>query len=57
MTSCQRIDRSREGRLWITQVIVPTVMAIGIIKSNPELNNAVKTRWEKVKTGFKMMIS
>lgn len=37
MTTSQKIERSREARLWIGQIIVPAItLATGIIVSNPE---------------------
>lgn len=55
MTPRQRIDRSREGRLWISQVILPVIMTVVTIKSNPNLENWFRGRWTKVKDGFKVM--
>lgn len=56
MTTRQKIDRSREVRLWIGQVIVPTAAAVGMVMSNSEARNWTKAKlWlakEKVKSIF-----
>ena len=45
----KQIDASREARLWITQVIVPTVMTVGMAMSIPEFREAVKTKTSEIK--------
>lgn len=37
----KHIDASREARLWLGQVIVPVITAVLIVKSSPQLSNAV----------------
>lgn len=45
----KQIEASREARLWVTQVIVPTIMTIGMAMTVPEFRDAVKTTTSKIK--------
>ena len=47
MTSRQRIDATREARLWIGQIITP---AVAIIASVPEARHAVARKARDIKT-------
>ena len=48
--SYRQIEASREARLWITQVIVPTLLLAGtVVMVDPELKEAVKTKVKDVK--------
>ena len=48
--SYRQIEASREARLWITQVIVPTLLLAGtVVAVDPELKEAVKTKVKNVK--------
>lgn len=49
MTTNQKIERSREMRLWIGQVIVPAAAAVGVAMSNPEIRKNVMTTYGKAK--------
>ena len=50
----RQIEASREARLWITQVIVPTLMlATTVVMVNPDLKEAVMTKFEDVKGKIK----
>lgn len=49
MTDRQRIDRSREARLWISQVIIPTATVIGTIATIPEVRQAAVIKFKNVK--------
>lgn len=50
MTNYQKIEASREARLWITQVMLPAV-GIGayVLVKDPALREKAKTEIEKVK--------
>ena len=43
----RQIEASREVRLWIGQIIVPTV--VGIMAVSPEAREAVKSKYVQVK--------
>lgn len=45
----KQIDTSREVRLWIGQVIVPTVTGAVLLASNPNVRFWVKSKFEGVK--------
>lgn len=50
----KQIETSREIRLWIGQIIVPTVTAVAtVMYMNPELRNKAKTTFENVKENIK----
>lgn len=53
----KQIEASREARLWIGQVVVPVVIATGILLSNPEVSNWVTRKVQMVKTTVKMLRS
>lgn len=49
----KQIEASREARLWITQVIAPTlVLTTAVVMSNPELKEKVTTKFKEVKAAF-----
>lgn len=46
----RQIEASREARLWITQVIAPTlVLATAVVMANPELKAAAAAKFNDVK--------
>lgn len=49
----KQIEASREARLWITQVIVPTLMTVGMAMTVPEFREAVKTKTSEIKEKFR----
>lgn len=49
----KQIEASREDRLWIGQIIVPTVIGVGMILSNPQARQAMVTKAQNVKKSFK----
>lgn len=50
----RQIETSREVRLWITQVIVPTLaMATATVAMVPELREAAVTKFNEVKNKIK----
>ena len=57
MTKRQRIDASREARLWIGQVLIPAAGLAAVALSNPETREKAKNVWDKgvnkVKSLFK----
>lgn len=49
----RQIEASREARLWITQVIVPTlVLTATVVMANPELKEAAMAKFNKVKANI-----
>ena len=40
----RQIDSSREVRLWIRDVIVPTTVGVAVVMSNPSVRIAVKKK-------------
>lgn len=57
MTKRQKIDASREARLWLGQVIIPAAGMAAVVLTNPETRakakNAVNKGVTKVKSLFK----
>ena len=53
MTKRQRIDASREARLWIGQVIIPAVTGIGVILSMPGVKEKAAEKYRNIKNRFK----
>ena len=50
----KQIEASREIRLWITQVIVPTLlMTTTVVATVPELREAATAKFEEVKNKIK----
>lgn len=49
----KQIEASREARLWIGQIIVPTVIGVGMILSNPQARQAIVTKAQNVKNLLK----
>ena len=50
----KQIEASREARLWITQVIVPTLgMATALVATVPEIREAVTTKAKDVRDKLK----
>lgn len=50
----KQIEMSREARLWIGQVIVPTV--VGIMAVSPEARSAVKKKYVEVKNTIRQKL-
>lgn len=52
--SYKNIERSREIRLWIGQIMVPvTLLTCYIIKNNPQAVNSAKNKFNNVKDNIK----
>lgn len=50
----KQIEASRETRLWITQVIVPTLaMTTAVVATVPEIREAAVAKFEEVKRKIK----
>lgn len=50
----KQIEASREARLWVTQVIVPTlVLGATVVMTNPELKEKATTKLNDVKSMIK----
>ena len=45
----KQIETSREIRLWIGQIIVPTITFAGVAMSIPEVREAVSSKVRKMK--------
>ena len=45
----RQIEASREARLWIGQVIVPTIGVTAAVLSNPEIRQAASAKLESIK--------
>ena len=45
----RQIETSREIRLWVTSIIVPTVTTVGTLMMVPEVRNAVKSKLNEVR--------
>ena len=45
----QQIETSREIRLWVGQIIVPTITLAGMAMSIPEVREAVRSKARKMK--------
>ena len=48
----KQIEASRELRLWIGQVIVPTVSVMAVVLANPDVRNAAKEKLDNIKQKF-----
>ena len=52
--SYKHIEAFREARLWVTQIIIPTLLlATTVVMVDPELKEAVKTKAKNVKAKIK----
>ena len=49
----RQIETSREIRLWVTSIIVPTVTTVGTLMMVPEVRNAVKSKINEVRLKLK----
>ena len=45
----KQIEASREARLWVTQIIVPAILSVGMVMSIPEVRETVKTKTSEFK--------
>lgn len=45
----KQIEASREARLWVTQIIVPTICGVGMLMTVPEIRETVKTKASEIK--------
>lgn len=49
----RQIETSREARLWVTQVIIPTlVLTTTVFMAKPELKEAAMTKFKNVKANI-----
>lgn len=51
--SYKSIERSREARLWIGQIIMPTITMVGSVLAIPELRDAIACKAKAVKETIK----
>ena len=57
MMTYKQIEASREARLWITQVIMPTLgLATAVVAMSPELRETIKTKFNSTKDKIKLKI-
>lgn len=49
----KQIEASREARLWICQIVVPTVTIIGTMAAIPEVRKKVSDAYNNVKNSIK----
>lgn len=49
----KQIEASREARLWICQIVVPTVTIIGTMAAIPEVRKKVGDAYNNVKNSIK----
>lgn len=50
----RQIEACREARLWVTQVVAPTlVLGLTVVMTNPELKEKVTTKFNNVKDTIK----
>lgn len=45
----KQIEACREARLWITQVIVPTLVVTTVVMANPETKAVVMAKFKEAK--------
>ena len=56
MKTWKQIERARETRLWIKEVIVPSITAATIAWSIPEVRENIKDKFNKAKEFIKSKI-
>ena len=49
----KQIDASRERRLWLSQIIVPTLTTVGALLTVPEVRNGVCNTCTNLKNNVK----
>lgn len=52
MTTRQKLDRSREIRLWIRDILVPAVGLVATALSIPEVRDMVNDKVKDIRDGF-----
>ncbi len=52
MTTRQKLDRSREIRLWIRDILVPAVGLVATALSIPEVRDMVNDKIKDIRDGF-----
>lgn len=52
----KQIEASREARLWIGQIIVPAVVAVGSTLAIPEVRQAIAMKAKEVKQNIERKI-
>ena len=48
----KQIEASRELRLWIGQVIVPTVSVMAVVLANPDVRKVASEKLDNIKRKF-----
>ena len=50
----KQLETSREARMWISQVIIPVIVCVGMLfKDNPELKEKAKNTYKDIKNRIK----
>lgn len=49
----KQIEAAREVRLWIGQIVVPAVVALGTVATIPEVRQAIAAKANQVKESIK----
>lgn len=49
----RQIEASREVRLWISQIIVPTVLSVATVAAIPEVRQSIKAKASEIKEKIK----
>lgn len=49
----KQIEASREARLWLSQVIIPTLTVVGTAMAIPEVRQTVVDKFNKTKNSIK----
>lgn len=50
MTNYQKIEASREVRLWISQVLIPAGATLAALCTVPEIRNTVADKFQSMKS-------
>lgn len=53
----KQIDASRERRLWISQIIVPTITTVGALLTVPEVREGVRSTFTNLKNNVKNTVN
>lgn len=49
----KQIETSREIRLWVTQILTPVAIGVGIAMTNPEIRGKISEKFDNAKNKFK----
>lgn len=57
MTTRQKLDRSRECRLWIGQIVAPALTVLGSTLAIPEVRQAISAKCKEVKQNIEQKLN